>query len=49
MYRELFIALFFERRLHFINRTARERTRRTEFPIAFGATEALKTRVLDPH
>jgi hypothetical protein len=29
--------------------TTHERTSRAEFPITFGATEALKTRGLDPH
>ena len=47
--REMFIPLVFKIPNHLNKRTARERTRRLEFPIALGATEALKTRGLDPH
>jgi len=49
MCRELFVALVFEYLSHLTKRMARERTSRMEFPIAFGATEALKTRGRDPY
>jgi hypothetical protein len=49
MCRKLFVPLAFKSLTHLVKRTTSECATRTEFPIAFGATEALKTRGLDPH
>lgn len=49
MCRKLFVPLAFISLAHLVKLTTSERASRMEFQIAFGATEALKTRGLDPH
>jgi hypothetical protein len=49
MRRELFVALHLKDAHHFIEGSPRERTRRLEPPLAFGATKTTEPRILDPY